>query len=134
MCVCVLSHVQIFVTPWTGTRLLCPRYSPGKNTGVGSDSLLQETFLTQGWYLGLLHCRQILYQLSHQGSPSNVRGEIKSYRKTFLKMQNKYSATKKNAFHKLTSIDTNKGRISEYEETRIILHISFLYNIPKILL
>ena len=33
----------------------------GKSTGVGCHFLLQETFLTQGLNLGLLHCRQILY-------------------------------------------------------------------------
>ena len=41
-----------------------------QNTGVGSCSLLQEIFPTQGWNPGLRHCRQILYQLSHQGSPN----------------------------------------------------------------
>ena len=46
-----------------------PWNSPGQNTGVGSLSLLQEIFSTQGWNPGLPHCRQILYQLSHQGSP-----------------------------------------------------------------
>ena len=51
------------------TRLLCPWNSPGKNTGVGSHSFLLEIFPTQGSNLGLLHCRQILYCLSHQGSP-----------------------------------------------------------------
>ena len=40
-----------------------------KNTGVSSLSLLQGIFPTQGSSLGLLHCRQILYQLSHKGSP-----------------------------------------------------------------
>ena len=40
-----------------------------KNTGVGSLSLLQQIFLTQESNWGLLHCRQILYQLSYQGSP-----------------------------------------------------------------
>ena len=40
-----------------------------KNTGVGSLSLLQGIFLTQESNRGLLHCRRILYQLSHQGSP-----------------------------------------------------------------
>ena len=43
--------------------------SPGKNTGVGSLSLLQGIFLTQKSNRGLLHCREILYQLSYQGSP-----------------------------------------------------------------
>ena len=38
------------------------------DTGVGSCSLLQEIFPTQGLNWGLLHYRQILYQLSHQES------------------------------------------------------------------
>ena len=41
-------------------RLLCPWHSPGKNTGVGSHSLLQRIFLTQESNPGLLRCRQIL--------------------------------------------------------------------------
>ena len=43
--------------------------SPGQNTGVGSLSLLRGIFPTQGLNPGLLHCRWILYQLSHEGSP-----------------------------------------------------------------
>ena len=50
----------------------CPWDSPGKNTEVSSHSLLQGIFLTQGLNPGLLHCRQILYCLSHQGSPSQT--------------------------------------------------------------
>ena len=46
-----------------------PWNSPGQNTGVGSYSLLQGIFLTQGSNSGLLPCRRILYQLSHKGSP-----------------------------------------------------------------
>ena len=42
--------------------------SPGQNTGVGSLSLLQGIFPTQGSNPGVLHCRQILYQLSHKGT------------------------------------------------------------------
>jgi len=44
-----------------------PWNSPGQNTGVGSHSLLQEIFPTQALNPGLPYCRQILYQLSHQG-------------------------------------------------------------------
>ena len=40
-----------------------------KNTGVSSLALLQRIFLTQELNWGLLHCRQMLYQLSYQGSP-----------------------------------------------------------------
>ena len=53
--------------------LYSPWNSPGHNTGVGSLSLLQGIFPTQGPKLGLLHCRQILYHLSHQGSPQICR-------------------------------------------------------------
>ena len=47
-----------------------PAKLPGKpkNTGVGSLFLLQWIFLTQESNWGILHCRQILYQLSYQGS------------------------------------------------------------------
>ena len=70
-----LSRVWLFATPWTS-----PWNSPGQNTGVGSCSLLQGIFPTQGWNPGLLHCRRILYQLSHQGSPSPQRQQIKANR------------------------------------------------------
>ena len=51
------------------SRLLCLWNSPGKTTGVGSCSLLQEIFSTQGLNPGLSHCRLILYHRSHKGSP-----------------------------------------------------------------
>ena len=65
----ILQHwpVSLFVTihftlsPFLG--------GGGKNTGVGCHSLLQEIFLTQKLNLGLLHCQQMLYSLSHQGGP-----------------------------------------------------------------
>ena len=48
------------------TRLVRPWDFPDKNTGVGCHFLLQEIFPTQGLNLGLPHCRQMLYCLSHQ--------------------------------------------------------------------
>ena len=62
MCHTLLSILKILVlySSWN---------SPGQNTGVGSLSLLQEIFPTQGSNAGLSHCGQILHQLSHQGSP-----------------------------------------------------------------
>ena len=68
----MLSHfscVQFFALPWTVPRLLCLWYFPGKSTGVGCHFLLQGIFMAQGLNPGLLHCRQTLYPLSHQGSP-----------------------------------------------------------------
>ena len=53
-------------------RLYSPWNSSGQNTGVGSLSLLQGIFQTQGSNSGLLHCRRILYQLSHQGSSESM--------------------------------------------------------------
>ena len=47
--------------------------SPGQNTGVGSLSLLQGIFPTQGLNPGLPHCRRILYQLSYQGGQDAQR-------------------------------------------------------------
>ena len=61
-----LLSVRLFATPWT---IYSPWNSPGQNTKVGSFSLLQGIFPTQGSNPGFLHCRQILYQLSHKGSP-----------------------------------------------------------------
>ena len=54
---------------WWPCGLYSPRNSPGQSTGVGSCSLLQGIFPTHGSNPGLLHCRWILYQLSHKGSP-----------------------------------------------------------------
>ena len=48
--------------------LYSPWNSPGQNPGVGSISLLQGIFPTQGSNPGLSHCRRILYQPSHQGN------------------------------------------------------------------
>ena len=50
-------------------ELYSPWNSPDQNNGVGSLSLLQGIFPTQGSNPGLPHCRRILYQLSHKGSP-----------------------------------------------------------------
>ena len=71
------SRVCLFATPWTvalqaplGRRRDPSWDSPGKNTGVGSLSLFQGIFPTQGLNWGFLHCRWILYQLSYQGNPN----------------------------------------------------------------
>ena len=94
-----LSYVQLFVTSWTTAcqaplsspisqvvlllshvRLLWPLANcslPGssvhgilKNTVMGCHCLLQGIFPMQESNPGLLHCRQILYRLSYEGSPA----------------------------------------------------------------
>ena len=62
------SHSVLSNSLWPH-GLYCHWNSPGQNTGVGSLSLLQGIFPTQGSNPGLPHCRRILYQLSHKGSP-----------------------------------------------------------------
>ena len=53
-------------------RLLCLWDFPGMNTGLSCHFLLQGIFLIEGLNSGLLHCRQILFHLSHQGGIANM--------------------------------------------------------------
>ena len=67
----MLIHVPFFQTPWTiqSMEFSRPEY-------WSSLSLLQGIFPTQGSNLGLLHCRRILYQLSHKGSPRRQQSGV----------------------------------------------------------
>ena len=71
---------------WRGlepAKLLFPWNSPGQNTGVRCHFLLQGIFPRERLNPGLLHGRQILYQLSHQGIPScSVRSANKYSRES----------------------------------------------------
>ena len=75
-----LTSVYPRVNKWSESRsvvsnslwphgLYSPWNSPGQNTGMNSLSHLQGIFPSQELNPGLLHCRQILYQLSHKGTP-----------------------------------------------------------------
>ena len=66
-----------------GTLPAEPQGKP-KHAGVGSLSLLQHVFPTQELNWGFLHCRQILYKLSYQGSPSLELG-CKLHKQPLLK-------------------------------------------------
>ena len=73
-----------------------PCEPPGKpkNTGVGSLSLPQGIFLTQELNRGLLHCSQILYQPSYQGSPTNKLTSLKEKKKkSYPSIPGLYQAT-----------------------------------------
>ena len=76
------SHVWLFATPWTVTHQapLSIEFSRQEYWNGFQYSLLQGLFPTQGSNRVLLHCRQILYCLSHQGRPvsgkSNVLGML----------------------------------------------------------
>ena len=75
----LLCRVRLFVTPWTSAW-----NSPGQNTGVGSLSLLQGIFPTQGSNPGLPHCRWILYRMSHKGSPMQLKSVTKLRDRTIV--------------------------------------------------
>ena len=62
------SHSVVSDSLWLH-KLYGPWKYPLQNTGLDSCSLLQGIFSTQGLNPGLPHCRQILYQLHHKGSP-----------------------------------------------------------------
>ena len=68
-------------------KLYSPWNSADQNTGVGSLSLLQGIFSIQGSNPGLPHCRQILYQLSHQGSKNNGVGSISFLQRIFSTLE-----------------------------------------------
>ena len=69
------TSIKWFKRKLLGRLTYGPWNSPGQNSSVGSHSLLQGIFPTQGSNPGLPHCRQILYQLSHQGSFISLTGK-----------------------------------------------------------
>ena len=76
----LLSHSVMSNSLWPRglwlSSLICPGDFPDKNTEVGCHSLLQRIFPAQGSNLGLLHYRQILYQLSQQGNQQLLEDTI----------------------------------------------------------
>ena len=78
------GHSRLLETPWTvAARVFCPWDSPGKNTGVGCQALLQGIFLTQGsnpYILCLLHWQACsLPTEPHQGFPGGWDGKESAY-------------------------------------------------------
>ena len=70
---CCIESCSVVSSSWQPHVPYSPWNSLGLDTGVGSLSLLQGIFPTQGSNSGLPHCRQILYQLSYQRSPLNKK-------------------------------------------------------------
>ena len=86
--------------------LLHPWDFPSKSTEMGCHFLLQRIFLTQGLNLGLPHCRQALYCLSHQVSLSAIKVMLSTYLRllTFLQaIFNPLCDSSSSAFRKMDS-------------------------------
>ena len=94
-----------------------PWNSPGQQAGVGSLFLLQGIFPTQRSNLGLLHCRWILYQLSHKGSLKETIAKIDKTKSWFFEKINKIDKPlarlikKKGRKIKSTKLEMKKERL-----------------------
>ena len=72
LCLCLVTHSCLTLWDPMDCSLLGSSVhgdSPSKSIGVASHALLQEIFPTQGSNSGLPNFRQIIYHLTHQGSP-----------------------------------------------------------------
>ena len=79
----VTRSCRLFATPrTTGHQAPESMGFSRQNTGVDCHFLLQGTFPTQGSNLGLPHWRQILYCLSHKGSPDSAKLPLTSLRES----------------------------------------------------
>ena len=91
--------------------LLWPWDSPGKNTGVGRHSLLQGIFTTQESHPGLLHCRQILYQLSYEGSANgHFLLSVITLRHSFFKTKPVYRCLQVKLCKKIICVNLQKDQ------------------------
>ena len=110
--------------------------SPGQNTGVGSLSLLQGIFPTQGSNPGLLHCRWILYQLSHKGSPRILEWVAYHFssRSSLPRNQTRVSCIAGRFFTSLATRDTNHRRVPLYSwrgESMSSVELSFCEDLSQ---
>ena len=101
---------------------------PGMNTGVGCLFLLQRIFPTLGSNPGLLHCRQLLYCLSHQESPSQtveiivirLEGEVEAFSGSlFIELRMAYWRLRVRWLDSISdSVDMNLSKLWEIVEGR----------------
>ena len=117
--------------------LYSPWNSPGQNTGVGSLSLLQGIFLTQGSNPGILHCRWILLPAEPQGKPKNIGVDSLSLLQWIFPTQesNRGLLHCRQILHQLSyegsSAQLNNSKF--YEDTDIISPRTFAHILPGIL-
>ena len=110
VCVCACVKVtQLCPTLWSH-GVYSSWTSPGQSTGVGSLSLLQGIFPTQGSNPGLPHCRWIFYQLSHKRSPRILVWV--AYQGIFPTHESNWDLTHyRRILYQLSYQGTSKGRV-----------------------
>ena len=125
------------MTQWTVARqLCCPWDSPGKKTGMSCHSLLQGIFPTQGSNLGLLHCRQIFYCLSHQGSiwPRNFTfGSIPKVIESRVSKPYVYTHVHSSFIHYSWNTEANQVCTDEWidDQNVVYSHNGILFSLKK---
>ena len=105
-----LSHVRLFATPWTIQSMEFSR----SEYWVSSLSLLQGIFPTQGLNPGLLHCRQILYQLSHKGRKLQINISHKYTQRNLQQNVSKSNPKKYKYTAWLSAIYPRYGRLVQH--------------------
>ena len=108
------------IEPWSPSMQVdsLPSEPPGKpkSTGVGSLSLLQGIFPTQGLNWNLPHCRQIFYQLSYQESPKK---QISVFKYSYQLRQNNHTHILKSNYCNVVSILCYSGLCLIISVTRV---------------
>ena len=109
------SAVSDFVTPWTvAHQAPHPWDFLGKNTRVGCHSLLPGILPTQGSNPGLRYCRQILYHLSHKGSPRGIINELPALKQSPPGWQYRHVWTRWNPVSLLFSVIWKKKHVAQW--------------------
>ena len=119
----LLSHA----TPWAAVcQASLFMNSPGKKTGVGCHSLLQGIFPTQGSNPSLPRCWQILYHLSHQGSPFRIRDLIFTLQHSKIKCNIQFSIVHQSCFFLIFRIRDLKNTPMNYGKLYIAFDLAVL--------
>ena len=107
-------------TPWDPmdhSLLLCPRNFPGRNIGAGCYFLLQGIFSNHHISWGSCTGRQVLYQLSHQGSPCLPMPNLNTIMKKHQPTQVEEQQLTFKSMVKVTEQLRNCCRLKEAKET-----------------
>ena len=124
------QSVWLFATSWTVQSL---EFSRPEYWSVGSLSLLQGMFPTQGWNPGLPHCGLILYQLSYKGSP-RILGSLSLLQRIFPTQESNQGLLHCRQFFTNWAIREaqNSGKCSKMSKNDVLRQILWVYHLLQI--